>query len=188
MGISSLLLEPRAEHRAARDEVNAPWLPCEHAEPRRGVLLLLQPESTVHRVVPHKCWFLEMKKCLFIYLLAALVSRLRKCRQMENLSGSVRGEWKHAKSAECFFLLRRRTVFCCYYCYFSSRCTFILHASLCPHLGIAVECCGFAMFWGSKEQLCTSSGPCGADAQLGGSGLSPSTPVALCTVPSGTPR
>lgn len=72
MGISSLFLEPRAEHRAVQDEVNAPWLPCEHAEPRRGVLLLLQPESTVHRVVPHKCSFLEMKamRFLLIYLFA----------------------------------------------------------------------------------------------------------------------
>lgn len=68
VGISSLLLEPRAEHRAARDEVNAPWLPCKRAEPRRGVLLLLQPEGTARRVVPHKCSFLEMKEMRFLLI------------------------------------------------------------------------------------------------------------------------
>lgn len=29
---------------------------------------------------------------------------------MENLSGLDRGEWKHAKGAECFSLLRKRVV------------------------------------------------------------------------------
>lgn len=111
MGISSLLLEPRAEHRAARDEVNAPWLPCKRAEPRRGVLLLLQPESTARRVVPHKCSFLEMKAMRFLLIYFFAHSAWLQAAQMENLSVSIRGEWEHAKSAECFSLLRRGMVF-----------------------------------------------------------------------------